>query len=125
MENILQSIMKPSILRIVYQSSDNRSVRKIQPIGIFAEFGSWYCPAFDIDKNEYRLFRCDRIKEVATLDDPPLDNLMQFNLDNRFQLVSKNSNAVDYKIGISKEGKAIFEQCHNLDNISLVFIQNL
>jgi predicted DNA-binding transcriptional regulator YafY len=118
LENILQSIMKPSILRIVYQSSDNRSVRKIQPIGIFAEFGSWYCPAFDIDKNEYRLFRCDRIKEVATLDDPPLDNLMQFNLDNRFQLVSKNSNAVDYKIGISKEGKAIFEQCH-YPNMSL------
>lgn len=118
LENILQAIIKPSVLRILYQGSGKLSERRIQPIGIFAEYGSWYCPSFDLDKNEYRLFRCDRIKKAVTLEDEPLDNITQYNLNNRFQLIKKSSKAVDYKIEISKEGKAIYERCH-YPNMSL------
>lgn len=127
LENILHAIMKPSVLKIVYQTSDKQTERRIQPIGIFAEYGNWYCPSFDIDKNEYRLFRCDRINKIDILEDRPLDNIMEFDLNNRFQLVKKSSHAIDYKVEISKEGKSIYKKCHypNMlleDNNGQIFI---
>lgn len=112
LEKLLYAIMNPSILKIVYQNSDKITERRIQPIGIFAEYGNWYCPSFDIDINEYRLFRCDRIKEIAPLKDQPIDNIMEFDLNNRFELVKKSSHSIDYKIEILEESKSIYERSH-------------
>lgn len=112
LENLLYAIMKPSVLKIIYQASDNLAERRIQPIGIFAEYGNWYCPSFDIDINEYRLFRCDRIKKIVPLQEQPIDNIMKFDLNNRFELVKKSFHAIDYKIEISEEGKSIYERSH-------------
>ena len=111
LENILEAIMNPSVLRIVYQTSGKETIRRIQPLGIFAEYGNWYSPAFDMDKKEYRLFRCDRIHKLDRLEDQPLD-IQEFDLKNRFQLVRKSPDAIDYKIEITKEGKSIFERSH-------------
>lgn len=110
--DILQAIVKPTILRIVYESSGHQSNRKIQPIGILAEHGIWYCPSFDIDKNEYRLFRCDRILKIEILEDQPLEHVMKYDLNNRIQLVKKSSKTIDYKIQISRDGISIYERNH-------------
>lgn len=112
LENLLYAIMKPSVLKVVYQTSDRLTERRIQPIGIFAEYGNWYCPSFDIDINEYRLFRCDRIKEILPLNDQPVDYIVEFDLNNRFELVKKSSQSIDYKIEISEGGKSIYERSH-------------
>jgi predicted DNA-binding transcriptional regulator YafY len=112
LEKFLYSIMKPSVLKIIYQTSDRLTERRIQPIGIFAEYGNWYCPSFDIDINEYRLFRCDRIKKIVPLSEQPIDNIMKFDLINRFELVKRSSSAIDFKIEISEEGKSIYERFH-------------
>lgn len=112
LEDLLYSIINPSILKITYQTSNKQSERRIQPIGIFAEYGNWYCSSFDIDINEYRLFRCDRIKEIVPLNDKPLDDIMKFDLNNIIDLVKKSPHAIDYKIEVSKEGKSIYDKSH-------------
>jgi len=118
LEDLLYSIMKPSVLKILYQTPHKITERRIQPIGIFADYGNWYCPSFDIDKNQYRIFRCDRIKRIELLSEEPVENIMKFDLNNRFDLVKKSPKAIDYKIEISKEGKAIYERS-NYPNMSL------
>ena len=118
LEDLLYAIMKPSVLKILYQTPHKITERRIQPIGVFADYGNWYCPSFDIDKNQYRIFRCDRIKKIELLKEQPIENIMKFDLNNRFELVSKSPLAIDYKIQITKEGKAIYEKSHYL-NMSL------
>lgn len=112
LEDLLYSIINPSVLKITYKTSNKQSERRIQPIGIFAEYANWYCPSFDIDINEYRLFRCDRIKKIIPLNDKPIDDIMKFDLNNILDLVKKSPNAIDYKIEISKEGKSIYDRSH-------------
>lgn len=118
LEIMLNAVMKQSVLSIVYQTLDKRSIRRIQPLGVLAEDGNWYCPSFDIDKNEYRLFRCDRITKIDILEDQPLENIMKFDLSNRYELVKKSSNSFEYKVEITQEGKSIYDR-HHYPNMSL------
>lgn len=118
LENLLYAIMQQCVLKIIYQTSDKLTERRIQPLCIFAEYGNWYCPSFDIDINEYRLFRCDKIKKIVPLKEKPINAIKKFDLNNRFNLVKKSSQAFDYKIEISGEGKSIYERSH-YPNMSL------
>ncbi|THF73552.1 helix-turn-helix transcriptional regulator [Cohnella fermenti] len=50
-------------------------VRSIQPIGIYASNGLWYCPAYCFLREGVRVFRCDRIRsaEPDPAGTPPID----------------------------------------------------
>ncbi|MCH5584800.1 YafY family transcriptional regulator [Shimazuella sp. AN120528] len=61
---LLQSIMIKSCVTIEYNSSNGISSRDIQPIGLYASKGYWYCPAYCFSRKDYRLFRADRIHSV-------------------------------------------------------------
>ncbi|MFS0674893.1 helix-turn-helix transcriptional regulator [Ornithinibacillus sp. 179-J 7C1 HS] len=39
--------------------------REIQPVGLFSQYGRWYCPSYCYLRKEFRLFRCDRISDVG------------------------------------------------------------
>lgn len=65
---LLQAAIGQQALAIEYESRSGASCRDIQPIGIYASNGLWYCPAYCFTRSEFRLFRCDRIK---LLDNPP------------------------------------------------------
>lgn len=119
LEDLLQAVMEPTIIRIVYQSPNKQTERRVQPIGIYANHGHWYCPSYDLDQGEYRVFRCDRIVNVTVLDDEqPMDLINEIDLNNRFQLVNQSKQAIEYAIEISAEGQAIFER-HHYPNMSL------
>lgn len=118
LENLVHAIIKPAVLKIVYQAPTGKTERRIQPIGIFAEHGNWYCPAFDLDKQQYRLFRCDRIASILVMEDEPLPQIMELDLYTRSQLVNKSADAIDYSIEISAAGKPIYERYH-FPNMSL------
>ncbi|WP_181884362.1 helix-turn-helix transcriptional regulator [Neobacillus piezotolerans] len=40
--------------------------REIQPLGLFSQYGRWYCPSYCYLRKEFRLFRCDRISEIRS-----------------------------------------------------------
>lgn len=57
-----------SVVTITYKSNEGVTQREIQPIGLYASEGYWYCPAFCFLRQTYRLFRADRIS-FASLND--------------------------------------------------------
>lgn len=61
LQTLLQAIMKRSVVTIEYRSSSGVSERNIQPIGLYASSGYWYCPAYCFTKEDIRQFRADRI----------------------------------------------------------------
>ncbi|WOC13313.1 hypothetical protein MP11Mi_24140 [Gordonia sp. MP11Mi] len=47
-------------LRMVYGSSDTE-IRRVQPHGLVARNGRWYLVAWDLDRDDWRIFRLDRV----------------------------------------------------------------
>lgn len=59
---LLEGAIRQQVVRIDYESRRGVSTcRRIQPVGIFASGGLWYCPAYCFERRDFRLFRCDRI----------------------------------------------------------------
>ncbi|KZE71694.1 DNA-binding protein [Paenibacillus elgii] len=65
LQTLLQAIMIRSVVTIEYKSSSGVSERNIQPIGLYASSGFWYCPAFCFLRGEIRQFRADRILSAS------------------------------------------------------------
>lgn len=65
LETLLQAVMKHCAVTIEYTSSHGITRRDIQPVGIYAAHGYWYCPAYCFERKDYRLFRADRIRSAA------------------------------------------------------------
>jgi len=57
---LLEAAVEQKVLLIEYESGKD-ALRKIQPIGIYASNGLWFCPAYCFLRKEFRIFRCDRI----------------------------------------------------------------
>ncbi|CAG7646824.1 hypothetical protein PAESOLCIP111_05249 [Paenibacillus solanacearum] len=66
LQTLLQAVMLRSAVTITYKSGTEESTRDIQPIGLYASQGYWYCPAFCFRRYAYRLFRADRILTATT-----------------------------------------------------------
>lgn len=64
LQSLLQAIMNRSVVSVTYRSSSGESVRDIQPIGLYASSGYWYCPAYCFLRDEVRQFRADRMIAV-------------------------------------------------------------
>lgn len=88
---LLDAAVEQRVLRMVYRSKKKVSVREIQPIGIYAHRGLWYCPAYCFLSRGFRTFRCDRVQTVTLegvtakalpLQEVHLDNMVQhFSVD--------------------------------------------
>lgn len=65
---LLDAALEGSVLEIVYDSARGPERRTIQPIGIYARDGLWYCPAYCFTREDLRLFRTDRVKEARLSD---------------------------------------------------------
>lgn len=61
---LLDAAVQGKTLAIEYESRRERGSRLIRPIGIYANSGLWYCPAYCFNREDYRVFRCDRIHEA-------------------------------------------------------------
>ncbi|QHT62532.1 YafY family transcriptional regulator [Paenibacillus lycopersici] len=62
---LLEGAISQKIIVIDYESREGQSCRRIQPIGIYASNGLWYCPSYCFLRNGFRVFRCDRIHSAA------------------------------------------------------------
>ncbi|MFD0872335.1 helix-turn-helix transcriptional regulator [Paenibacillus residui] len=61
LKEIIEAALDHHVLIIEYRSKSNRKKREVVPIGLYANDGFWYMPAWDMEKDKVRLFRADRI----------------------------------------------------------------
>lgn len=102
---LLEGAIHQKVLVIEYESREGRSSRQIQPIGIYASNGLWYCSAYCFLRAELRLFRCDRIHSAVedTSDLEALD-LRHVNLGNSDEVFQTQETYVNLYVELSREG---------------------
>lgn len=83
LQTILSSINEKLIIEIHYTNADeNKSKRSLEAVGVTYSHPSWYLTAWCHLREEYRMFRLDRIGNIETTADkhtkvhPPLDSLL-------------------------------------------------
>ncbi|MDP4098524.1 YafY family transcriptional regulator [Paenibacillus sp. P96] len=102
---LLDAAVQQKIVLIDYKAKEGTSCRKIQPLGIYANNGLWYCPAYCFLREDLRVFRCDRIQSAVydSSDMKPMD-LWHIHLGNRKTLARLEEECVDLYVELSKEG---------------------
>lgn len=65
---LLDAAIDQKVVRMEYESKQHKRSRDVQPIGIYASNGFWYCPAYCFHRRAIRLFRCDRVRSVELSD---------------------------------------------------------
>lgn len=80
---ILNSINEKRIVEIVYINADGKKTRRaLEAVGITYAHPAWYLSAWCHLRNEYRMFRLDRISDIKTTEKehvkkhPPLRSLL-------------------------------------------------
>ncbi|WP_413373751.1 helix-turn-helix transcriptional regulator [Paenibacillus taichungensis] len=126
LEFLLMAAVQNIVIQITYQqhilsSSSNPdnssnpdkpkpSIRTIQPIALYAMKGYWYCQAYDLDKQAYRVFRCDRITSSEATDIEPITHINELNLQDAHSLWKPSENAIPFKCMINEAGVELFQQ---------------
>lgn len=101
---LLAASVEQTVLHINYVSRADTAARDIQPIGIYARNGFWYCPAYCFLRGDFRVFRCDRILSVAPSIIKPMD-LQHINLKNRKSVLhSRGTAAAEFFVELSADG---------------------
>jgi predicted DNA-binding transcriptional regulator YafY len=107
---LLEAAVRQQVLRIEYESRGDEACRTIQPIGIYASNGLWFCPAYCFLRQDFRIFRCDRIRAAAYADDgtAPLD-LRHVHLGNRASLFRSEKEAAGLYAELTRSGVQMCE----------------
>ncbi|OWR29805.1 hypothetical protein CDO73_11980 [Saccharibacillus sp. O23] len=82
------------------------SLRRIQPFAVYAARGFWYCRAYDLDKREYRVFRCDRVLSAEVTADEPVEELRAFDLRDAHTLRRPSAEAIAFRCAVAPEAAA-------------------
>ncbi|WP_102272262.1 helix-turn-helix transcriptional regulator [Cytobacillus massiliigabonensis] len=109
LKQLLDAAIQQDILIISYETSRKTSVRSIQPIGIYANEGKWYCPSYCFLSKDYRVFRCDRIRYVERDEkNDPID-LSNIKLRNRFSILNQHKETMEIYVELTKSGVDKFQ----------------
>ncbi|QWG30523.1 WYL domain-containing protein [Bacillus mycoides] len=110
LEEILLAAVQNRALTINYVTPKQTTMRRIQPISIYAMKGYWYCQAYDLDKAAYRVFRCDRIRSLEMVGAQDSLDLENINIYNAHSLWKATEQAIQFKCSITARGIEIFKQ---------------
>ncbi|MFE8696104.1 helix-turn-helix transcriptional regulator [Cytobacillus sp. FJAT-53684] len=109
LKQLLDAAIQQDVLIIHYETNGKTSFRSIQPIGIYANEGKWYCPSYCFVRKDYRVFRCDRIKSVERDEtNTPID-LSHITLRNRFSILNQNKEMIEIYVELTKNGVEKFQ----------------
>lgn len=61
LKEIIEASLVNHALIIEYMSKFKNKIKEIVPVGVYSHNGFWYMPAIDIEQDELRSFRVDRI----------------------------------------------------------------
>nr|WP_229750782.1 WYL domain-containing protein [Paenibacillus nasutitermitis] len=86
-----------------YESKQHKQSRDVQPIGIYASNGFWYCPAYCFHRRDFRLFRCDRGRSVE-LSKLEAVNLTQVHTGNWDSYIEEKGPVVELYVELTATG---------------------
>ncbi|ALC83463.1 helix-turn-helix transcriptional regulator [Bacillus gobiensis] len=102
---LLEAAIYQKVLLIEYESKKGKSSRQIQPIGIYASNGLWYCPAYCFSRGDFRIFRCGRIHSaINEASTPESIDLHHVNLENRELFLHADQATISVYAELTKEG---------------------
>jgi len=106
---LLEAAVEQKVLLIEYESGKD-APRKIQPIGIYASNGLWFCPAYCFLRKEFRVFRCDRIHSAQYDTDgtEPMD-LRHVHLGNKEAFFQSEKEKAQLYVELSPKGVQMSE----------------
>ncbi|MNK32195.1 HTH domain protein [compost metagenome] len=112
LEILLQASISRLPVTINYGIRENETnQRTIQPIGIYAHEGYWFCPAYCYLRKAYRLFRADRIRSAVLADAEVLSSTVdvsEVDLTNWGILFYSKQESVDVKVKLTAKGIELF-----------------
>ncbi|WP_322903803.1 YafY family protein [Paenibacillus campi] len=97
LEQLLLAAADQRIVRIGYRSGERVSQRRIQPFAIYVMDGYWYCRSYDMDKRQYRVFRCDRIESIVRTDEPSETIFTHVDLHTALTLRQPSQQAISFR----------------------------
>ncbi|WP_028778460.1 helix-turn-helix transcriptional regulator [Shimazuella kribbensis] len=101
---LLDAAVQQKVVCFEYESKSGKLSREIQPIGIYASSGLWYCPAYCFMRKDYRLFRCDKISsEIRLSTTDPID-LRDIHLGNRIAITKEKKTPLRLYVELNREG---------------------
>ncbi|GGA13159.1 hypothetical protein GCM10008018_67610 [Paenibacillus marchantiophytorum] len=102
---LLEGAVDQKVILIAYEAQAGVSDRHIQPIGIYASNGLWYCPAYCFLRKDFRVFRCDRMHaaQIDTSETEPVD-LRDIHLGNRETVGHMEQAMIPMSAYLTKEG---------------------
>lgn len=104
LDALLRAALDGRVVEIEYSGRGGVESRPIQPIGIVAQAGFWYCHAYCFSRGAMRLFRVDRVSRVSETDEPaPRDDLVGTTLAN-VTTAQSSPNDVVVRLRLSPEG---------------------
>lgn len=104
LRGLLEASLDQRVAIIRYGDEDAAEERSIQPIGIYAMNGLWYCPAYCFKAEAFRMFRADRVHAIRL--DP--DQSKRKNLDGetieRWTMRTEEADGLELRVRLTKEG---------------------
>ncbi|BAH43818.1 putative transcriptional regulator [Brevibacillus brevis NBRC 100599] len=100
---LLDAAIDQKVVRIEYESKQDKRLRDVQPIGIYASNGFWYCPAYCFHRRDFRLFRCDRVRSVELIERKAVD-LTQVHTGNWDSYIEEESPAMELYVELTATG---------------------
>lgn len=114
LEILLQASIKRLPVTIHYGTQkDETEERTIQPIGIYAHEGYWFCPAYCDLRKAFRLFRVDRIGSAVMAEADavsPTVDVSELNLTNWGVHFYSRLESVDVKVKLTARGIELFRE---------------
>ncbi|MFQ6324402.1 helix-turn-helix transcriptional regulator [Lactococcus garvieae] len=121
LEELARNILKNEVIRINYTRYNNQ-VKNILPTKLTMMDGYWYCTALDVNKKEWRVYRCDYIEEITVKDSYQETFSIEY-LKQSYKNQQELYRVIPFKVKVSEIGKERFLK-RNFSNMNLKMNKN-
>lgn len=98
LKELFDVVINEAAVTISYSSQYRESTRTIEPIGLYAMNGLWYCPAYCLEAKAIREFRVDRVLKIEHT--APRGRAGQLTVNSIHQYLEQLEKGDDYHIKI-------------------------
>ena len=101
LKDVLEAAIDNKHLWFQYASKTGTTMKYVHPLGVYAQDGLWYMPAFDLIKEKILLFRVDRIHAIIECE----NNSKEFlNLQQWFNSTYEIKHPIRLRVQLTSEG---------------------